>query len=100
MHCRLGTANGGTWLVSKKGYDDVNRNHIEIYRRHSVPRLHIQHRADSKPAGDTVTRYISDYLGTMRRALSKVDWEHCWVTADVCDYTDLNEKFSKLYASV
>ena len=37
--------------------------------------------------GDANTRYISDYLGTMRRALSKHSWEYCWVTTDICSYT-------------
>jgi hypothetical protein len=78
--------NGGTWLIPKSGYRDVNRDHSAIRRHESVPRLHIKHCADSPDQGDVVTRYISDYLGTLRRALSKVDWQYCWVTADVCDY--------------
>jgi hypothetical protein len=80
-------SNGGTWLIPRLGYTDINRDHDPVYRRRSVPRLHIQHRAGNESAGDVVTRYISDYLGTLRRALSKVDWQYCWVTADVCDYT-------------
>jgi len=79
--------NGGTWLVPKNGYQDVNRDHHVIPRVCSVPKLHIKHLTDSPNQGDVNTRYISDYLGTLRRALSKVDWEYCWVTADVCDYT-------------
>jgi hypothetical protein len=82
--------NGGTWLIPKSRYKDVNRDHDQIPRGYGVPRLHIQHRANSEPAGDVVTRYISDYLGTLRRALSKVDWLYCWVTTDVCDYTDFD----------
>ena len=79
-------ANGGTWLIPRAGYEDVNRDHVRIQRRGSVPRLHIRHCADSAPQGDVNTRFISDYLGTLRRALAKTDWQHCWVTADVCDY--------------
>ena len=26
----------------------------------------------------------------MRRALSNTKWQHCWVTSDVCDYTDFD----------
>lgn len=37
--------------------------------------------------GDVNTRFISDYLGTLRRALARTDWTWCWVTSDVCDYT-------------
>ena len=80
-------ANGGTWLMPRLCYTDINRDHDQIYRAHSVPRLHIQHCAGSEPAGDVCTRFISDYLGTLRRALNKVDWQYCWITADVCDYT-------------
>lgn len=77
---------GGTWLLPRQGYTDINREHHRVTRRGSVPRLHIQHCADSKPQGDINTRYVASYLGTLRRALADVDWQHCWVTADVCDY--------------
>lgn len=83
-------SNGGTWLIPKSSHLDVNREHQIISRQRSVPRLHIKHCADSEPQGDISTRFISDYLGTLRRALAKVDWRHCWVTADVCDYTDFD----------
>jgi len=83
-------ANSGTWLIPKYGYENVNRDHAQVHRKHSVPRLHIQHRVGSESAGDMVTRYISDYLGTLRRALGKADWQYCWVTADVCDYTNFD----------
>jgi hypothetical protein len=83
-------ANGGTWLVPKQGYQDVNRSHEMVPRIKQVPRLHIKHKSDSPDHGDINTRFISDYLGTLRRALSKVDWEYCWVTADVCDYTEFD----------
>jgi len=79
-------ANGGTWLIPKQGYQDINRDHPVVPRTSAVPRLHIKHIRDSADQGDINTRFISDYLGTLRRALSKVTWEYCWVTADVCDY--------------
>ena len=75
--------NGNTWLIPRVGYRDINREHFTIPRTDSVPRLHIRHGADTPEEGDVSTRYISDYLGTMRRALSKVNWEYCWVTSDV-----------------
>jgi len=83
-------ANSGTWLVPKHGYQDINRSHEIIHRVGRVPRLHIKHKSNSTDHGDINTRYISDYLGTLRRVLSKVDWQYCWVTADVCDYTDFD----------
>ena len=83
-------ANGGTWLVPKSGYEDVNREHDVIPRTQIPPRLHIKHCAHGADAGTMTTRFISDYLGTLRRALSKVDWNYCWVTTDVCDYTNFD----------
>lgn len=82
--------NGGTWLLPKDGFQDVNRDHGPVPRICSVPRLHIRHRSSGPEVGDATTRFISDYLGTLRRALGKTDWEYCWVTSDVCDYTDFD----------
>jgi len=81
--------NGGTALVPHK-YEHVNRSHPVVPRRIGVPRLHIKHNPDSDNAGDINVRYVSDYLGVMRRALSKTDWEYCWVTSDVCDYDNFD----------
>lgn len=83
-------ANGGTWLIPQAGYQEMNRDHCTVHRRQSVPRLHIRHCADSKPLGDVHTRFISDYLGTLRRALARTEWQHCWVTSDVCDYANFD----------
>ena len=76
----------GTILVPKQGSTDKNYNHPTVQRKGSEPRLHIKHMPDSVDAGDVNTRYISDYLGTMRRVLRKVDWQYCWVTTDICNY--------------
>lgn len=76
----------GTMLVPKEDAIDKNYNHPMVQRKGSEPRLHIKHMPDSADAGDINTRYISDYLGTMRRVLRKVDWQYCWVTTDICDY--------------
>jgi hypothetical protein len=81
--------NGGTALVPCK-YEQVNRSHSVVPRKLGVPRLHIKHTSASADMGDANVRYVSDYLGTMRRALTKVKWEHCWVTSDVCDYTNFD----------
>ena len=81
--------NGGTALVPCK-YEHVNRSHQVVPRQIGVPRLHVKHTPSSKDVDDANVRYVSDYLGTMRRALSRVKWEYCWVTSDVCDYTDFD----------
>lgn len=77
-------------LVPKNAVADYNRDHDTVVRRHPAPRLHIKHQSISQDQGDINTRFISDYLGTLRRTLSRVDWQYCWVTADVCDYTDFD----------
>ena len=82
--------NGGTWLIPKAGYQDVNRQHAVIRRITSVPRLQIDHSGVKIDTGDFNTRYIADYLGTLRRALAKVEVEYCWVTSDICDYCDFD----------
>jgi hypothetical protein len=81
--------NGGTALVPRE-YEHVNRSHSVVPRRIGVPRLHIKHTPSSANSGDVDVRYVSDYLGTIRRALSKTSWEYCWVTSDVCDYSDFD----------
>ena len=81
---------GGTMLIPKQGATEKNYNHSVVNRDKGVRRLHIKHTASSSDQGDINTRYISNYMDTMRRALSKTDWEYCWVTADVCSYTDFD----------
>jgi hypothetical protein len=77
-------------LLLPKFYTDVNYDHTIILRMTGAPRVHIKHTVDSADLGDVNVRYICDYLGTMRRALRKVTAEYCWVTADVCDYTNFD----------
>lgn len=79
--------NSGTWLLPKKEYQDINRNHAIVPRKQSVPKIHIKHNPNSADFGDVNVYYVSDYLGTIRRALKKMSAEYCWVTSDVCDYT-------------
>ena len=81
---------GGTILIPKNGSTEVNRNHDCVKRTQGAPILHIKHNPDSADFGDVNARYISDYLGTMRRALRKTDWEYCWVTSDVCTYSEFD----------
>jgi len=79
--------NGGTYLVPKTGMKDVNRNHPVVPRIGSYPRIGIDHGDGLTIACREKTRYISDYLGTLRRVLSKCDHEYVWVVASVCDYS-------------
>jgi hypothetical protein len=83
-------ANGGTYLVPKTGGTDCNRNHSVLPRRAGVPVVGIDHGNGLTVACDYQTRYISDYLGTLKRILSKVDTEYAWVVSSVCDYSNFD----------
>lgn len=82
--------NGGTYLVPKSGISEINRKHCVMPRKLSVPRIGIDHGTGIEPACQMTTRYISDYLGTMRRILSKVEDEYVWVISSECDYTNFD----------
>jgi hypothetical protein len=83
-------ANGGTYLVPKTGGTDCNRNHLVLPRRAGVPVVGIDHGNGLTVDCDYQTRYISDYLGTLKRILSKVNAEYAWVVSSVCNYTDFD----------
>jgi hypothetical protein len=78
--------NGGTWLVPKLGYTDVNRDHPVRPRIEGVPVVGIDHGNGLDFSCDYQTRFISDYLGTLRRVLSRVQEEYVWVVSSVCNY--------------
>jgi hypothetical protein len=79
--------NGGTALVPKSGGKDVNYKHPQLPRKGSVAKVGIDHGNGLDIECEYRTRYISDYLGTLRRVLSKVTEEYVWVVSSVCDYT-------------
>lgn len=83
-------ANSGTYLIPRRGSNEINRDHDPVRVTGMIPRVHIKHHANSPDQGDINTRYISDYLGTLKRVLSKLDCRRCWVTSDVCDYSDFD----------
>jgi hypothetical protein len=83
-------ANGGTYLVPKTGGTEYNRNHPVLPRRCSAPKVGIDHGDGLKVKCDYSTRYISDYLGTLKRVLNKVTTEYVWVISSVCDYTNFD----------
>jgi hypothetical protein len=82
--------NGGTYLVPKQGNQDYNRNHTVVPRQGSVPIIGIDHGNGLTVECDYSTRYISDYLGTLKRVLSKITDEYVWVVSSVCDYADFD----------
>ena len=82
--------NGGTYLVPKQDGQDYNRNHTIAPRNKSVPVVGIDHGNGLTVKCNYSTRYISDYLGTLKRVLSKVNEEYVWVVSSVCDYTDFD----------
>jgi hypothetical protein len=82
--------NGGTQLVPKTGYTETNYNHVILPRRALAPKIGIDHGNGLEINCDISTRYISDYLGTLRRVLSRVDYEYCWIVSSVCDYTNFD----------
>jgi hypothetical protein len=79
--------NGGTMLVPKAPGVAVNYNHTVLPRNQSAVIVGIDHGNGLDVATHQQTRYISDYLGTLRRLLSKVDSEYVWVVSSVCDYS-------------
>ena len=78
--------NGGTWLIPRTGYTDVNRNHVTVSRTQRPIVVGIDHGTGIDFECDVKTRFISDYLGTLRRVLGKVNAEYAWVCSSVCDY--------------
>jgi len=83
-------ANGGTYLVPKIGGTESNRTHHVLPRQVSVPVVGIDHGNGLTVDCDYSTRFISDYLGTLKRVLSKVQEEYVWVVSSVCDYSDFD----------
>jgi len=82
--------NGGTYLIPKTGMKDINRNHDPILRIGSAPRIGIDHGNGLNIMCRNKSRYISDYLGSMRRMLSQCSYEYVWVVSSVCDYSEFD----------
>ena len=81
---------GGTMLIPRTFTTQYNRNHTALPRKYSVPIVGIDHGTGVTVECDTSTRYISDYLGTLRRLLSKVTHEYVWVVSSACDYANFD----------
>jgi hypothetical protein len=84
--------NSGTWLIpSSSGIVDVNRTHSVIRRNKSLRKILIDHGNRHNITNfDLRTRYISDYLGTLKRVLKDITDDYVWVISSVCDYTDFD----------
>ncbi len=82
--------NSGTYLVPKQATTEVNYNHPVLIRCASVPVVGIDHGNGIDFNCKYNTRYISDYLGTLRRILSRVTEESVWVASSVCDYSSFD----------
>jgi len=80
-------ANGETLLVPKQLVTDANYNHEVLFRHSGVPVVGIDHGTGVDYPCDYTTRFIDNYLGTLRRILSRVEEESVWVVSSVCDYT-------------
>jgi len=78
---------GGTALVPKTGSTATNYAHGQLPRIKSVPVVGIDHGNGLDIDCDYQTRYIGDYLGTLKRILSRVQDEYVWIISSVCDYT-------------
>jgi hypothetical protein len=83
-------ATGGTLLCPKIESQDRNYNHTKLIRNRSVPVVGIDHGTGLTIACSYTTRYISDYLGTLRRVLNRVEAEYVWVVSSVCDYSQFD----------
>ena len=82
--------NGGTYLVPKHSGSEINRNHNVVPRKLSVPIIGIDHGNGLNCYVDRSTRFINDYLGTLRRILSSVTDEYVWIVSSVCDYSEFD----------
>ena len=83
-------AHGGTCLVPKNTVQDTNYDHEIIPRKHAAIVVGIDHGGGIDVDCVVTTRYIADYLGTLKRLLQKVDAEWCWVVSSECDYDNFD----------
>jgi hypothetical protein len=83
-------ADGGTRLVPKNNVQDTNYNHKIVPRKDGAVILGIDHGTGIEYTCDMTTRYIADYLGTLRRLLRKVSAEWCWVISSECNYDNFD----------
>ena len=82
--------NGNTLLCPKHTVADSNYDHSVLVRQSGVSVVGIDHGTGLTVACEYTTRYISDYLGTLRRILSRVEEESVWVVSSVCDYSEFD----------
>ena len=83
---------GGTLLVPKSGYQDINRNHTVVPRKESVPKIFVDHLDNAPPNLDYVrkVRFFESYLATLRRIANSAQEEYLWICSSVCDYSNFD----------
>ncbi len=82
--------NGVTCLVPRTAYKDTNYHTRCILRNKSAPLVGIDHGTGLTVDCEYQTRYVNDYLGTLRRILSRVTDEYVWVVSSECDYANFD----------
>ena len=83
----------GTYLVPGHGYTDTNYHSYMIPVRNDSPLVWIDHGNVSPPPPrqpDRVTRFVDNYLDTLRRIVTHADTEWIWVASSVCDYSEFD----------
>ena len=83
---------GGTFLVPKVGFTDVNREHEIVPKHVSVFKVLIDHLDNSTLELESVrtVRFFESYLATLRRIANSAQEEYLWICSSVCDYSNFD----------
>ena len=83
---------GGTMLVPKNGFTDVNRDHQVVPRAGSVPRIFVDHLDGHKDTvgAERTVRFFESYLATLKRIANTSSHEYVWICSSVCDYSNFD----------
>jgi hypothetical protein len=83
---------GGTQLVPTAGFEDTNYHVQQILRRADNNIVYIDHGNLNPPTVEFSqrTRYVDNYLDTLRRIAKNAVTEHVWITSSICDYTNFD----------
>jgi hypothetical protein len=83
---------GGTFLVPKIGFTDVNREHDIVPKHTSVFKVLIDHLDNSTLELESVrtVRFFESYLATLRRIANSAQEEYLWICSSVCDYSNFD----------
>lgn len=83
---------GGTFLIPKKPYQYINREHGIVPKKAGVPCVMIDHldHAYQGPSCVRTVRFFESYLATLRRIANSAREEYLWICSSVCDYSDFD----------